>query len=340
MNVNCTWYRVRTYLVEDCCPTNFHIRELVNNLNFKRQFLSSLPWSHTSYAKHRGHSRRTDSVLNMADPFEVRMRFTSHLQHLNASTTSATKTANYALKYSEFSDDLHSCILEQLERSNMNNRANIMYFLPALCETAKSQNELGYVRMMERDILRIIDLVAPDDGSGAANVKVVRKVLSQLRVKGFLREQTVVELEECIVGRDLMGDLASSPLPAAAGEERTAAATATTSTATTTTEQEGGAVQAAARLTPHSTSREQVLAYTPAIRVDKRQIEQRIEEDRERHKKAREGIWAVSQEAGKLADDAEFEKMWEEVSDVGDDDYQLAKEEVEERRKYLEFEGT
>nr|POE79836.1 ctd kinase subunit gamma [Quercus suber] len=268
----------------------------------------------------------------MADPFEVRMRFTSHLQHLNASTTSATKTANYALKYSEFSDDLHSCILEQLERSNMNNRANIMYFLPALCDTAKSQNELGYVRMMERDILRIIDLVAPDDGSGAANVKVVRKVLSQLRGKGFLQEQTVVELEECIVGRDLMGDLATSPLPAAVATAEEQGAVAT--------EQDGGAVQAAARLTPHSTSREQVLAYTPAIRVDKRQIEQRIEEDRERHKKAREGIWAVSQEAGKLADDAEFEKMWEEVSEVGDDDYQLAKEEAEDRRKYLEFEGS
>ena len=50
----------------------------------------------------------------MADPFEVRMRFTSQLQYLNASTASAIKAANFALKYAEFSDDLHSCILEQL----------------------------------------------------------------------------------------------------------------------------------------------------------------------------------------------------------------------------------
>ena len=74
----------------------------------------------------------------MADPFEVRMRFTSQLQHLNASTTSATKAAHYALRHLEFSDDLHSCILEQLSRTNMNLRANIMYFLPALCDTAKA----------------------------------------------------------------------------------------------------------------------------------------------------------------------------------------------------------
>jgi len=52
----------------------------------------------------------------MADPFEVRMRFTSQLQHLNASVTSAQKAAHYALKYRDMDEDLHSCILEQLER--------------------------------------------------------------------------------------------------------------------------------------------------------------------------------------------------------------------------------
>lgn len=52
----------------------------------------------------------------MADPFEVRMRFTSQLQHLNASVASAQKAAQYALRYKDMDEDLHSCILEQLER--------------------------------------------------------------------------------------------------------------------------------------------------------------------------------------------------------------------------------
>jgi hypothetical protein len=52
----------------------------------------------------------------MADPFEVRMRFTTQLQHLSASVTSAQKAAHYALKYRDMDEDLHSCILEQLER--------------------------------------------------------------------------------------------------------------------------------------------------------------------------------------------------------------------------------
>jgi len=50
------------------------------------------------------------------DPFEVRLRFTQHLQYLNASVTSANKAAQYALKYRDMAEDLHSCILEQLER--------------------------------------------------------------------------------------------------------------------------------------------------------------------------------------------------------------------------------
>lgn len=250
----------------------------------------------------------------MADPFEVRMRFTSQLQHLNASTTSATKAANYALKYTEFSDDLHSCILEQLERNNMNNRANIMYFLPALCDTAKAQNEMGYVRMMERDILRIIDYVAPDDGSGAANVKVVRKVLQQMQTRGFLQPQTVVELEEYISTRD-------------------AAAPVTPGHDTTTTKP----TKEVPRSTPHSTSRDPT--YTPAVRLDKRQIEQRIEEDRERHKRAREGIWAIPQkDVGKGVEDAEFERLWEEGEELTEDDFVLMREEMEERRRCLEFE--
>ena len=52
----------------------------------------------------------------MADPFEVRMRFTAQLQHLNASVNSSQKAAHYALKYREMDEDLHSCILEQLEK--------------------------------------------------------------------------------------------------------------------------------------------------------------------------------------------------------------------------------
>lgn len=53
-----------------------------------------------------------------ADPFDVRIRFSSQLQHLNASVVGAQKAAQYALKHCDMSEDLHSCIIEQLEKVN------------------------------------------------------------------------------------------------------------------------------------------------------------------------------------------------------------------------------
>ena len=67
-------------------------------------------------------------------------------------------------------------------------------------------------------------------------------------------------------------------------------------------------------------------------RMDKRQIEQRIEEDRERHKRLRESIWAVPGEGFE-----ELEKLWEEASDVNEDDYVTAREDAEERRKVIAY---
>jgi CTD kinase subunit gamma len=254
----------------------------------------------------------------MADPFEVRIKFTSLLHHLNASTNSALKCAHYALKHAVFAEDLHSCIIEQLERNNLNSRANIMYFLPALCEAASTAQAPIYVRMMERDVLRIVDLVAPPEGGGAANVRVVKSVLKNLEGKGFLQPQTVVELESFISGRETAG-APESPLSGTG----VAAASA-------------GGTPSVARNTPAST-RDAWAAPGPP-RLDKRQIEQRIEEDRERHKRAREGLWTIKQTSNNLGDDVESGKLWDETSDMEDDDYEMVKEEADQRKECLSFE--
>jgi CTD kinase subunit gamma len=67
-------------------------------------------------------------------------------------------------------------------------------------------------------------------------------------------------------------------------------------------------------------------------RLDKRQIEQRIEEDRERHKRERESIWAIPR-----TDGAELSKLWEETSDFGEDDERLLEEESEDFAKEMEM---
>ncbi|MCJ1283621.1 hypothetical protein MMC26_002952 [Xylographa opegraphella] len=235
----------------------------------------------------------------MADPFEVRMRFTAQLQHLNASATSSQKAAHYALKYRDMDEDLHSCILEQLERNSMNNRANIMYFIEHLCDMAQRENHLNFVRMVQKDIFQVVDAVAPSDGAGAANVKVVRRVLQGLQQKSILEPDTVTEIEACLKERDTLPEhTALSPIDA--------------------NEQRGSNVA------------QPVLKPNGVLRLDKRQIEQRIEEDRERHKRLKESIWGVGSE------DEEFEKLWDEASEIGEDDFLQAEEDAMERRQAVE----
>jgi hypothetical protein len=62
------------------------------------------------------------------------------------------------------------------------------------------------------------------------------------------------------------------------------------------------------------------------MKLDRKQVEQRIEEDRERHKRLRESIWAVPP-----GQNAERDKLWEETSDLGEDDHIMGEEEWEER---------
>ncbi|OJJ80491.1 CTD kinase subunit gamma [Aspergillus glaucus CBS 516.65] len=230
----------------------------------------------------------------MADPFEVRMRFTAQLQHLSASITSSQKAAHYALKYRDLDEDLHSCILEQLERNNMNNRANIMYFVEHFCEMATKEDHLPYVRMMQRDILRVVDSVVPPDGSGAANVKHVRRVLSGLQTKQILSAESVAEIDAALKERDTL-DLEHEEGGEGSGKPKTG--------------------------TPRG-------SRPNGMRVDKRQIEQRIEEDRERNKRLRESMWTVSGDDGE-----EHGRFWDELSDVGEDDFVNANEEHMERKQ-------
>lgn len=72
--------------------------------------------------------------------------------------------------------DASEAHLTDITQTNMNTRANIMYFIEHFLEMAQKDGHVDYIRMIQRDIIRVVDAVAPDDGSGAANVKVVRRV--------------------------------------------------------------------------------------------------------------------------------------------------------------------
>ena len=60
--------------------------------------------------------RHLQQTMSDDDPFECRLTFTSLLQKLNASQQSIHKVANYAMRHRRLSEDLYSCVLEELEQ--------------------------------------------------------------------------------------------------------------------------------------------------------------------------------------------------------------------------------
>ena len=127
----------------------------------------------------------------------------------------------------------------------------------------------------------------------------INQVLQGLQQKSILEPDTVTEIEACLKERDTLPEhTALTPIDA--------------------NEQRGSNVA------------QPVLKTNGVMRLDKRQIEQRIEEDRERHKRLKESIWGVGSE------DEEFEKLWDEASDIGEDDFLQAEEDAMERRQAVE----
>ncbi|KAK5052490.1 hypothetical protein LTR84_002354 [Exophiala bonariae] len=305
----------------------------------------------------------------MADPFEVRMRFTNLLTHLSASATASIKTAHFALKHRDMDEDLHSCILENLERGyNMNNRANIMYFLEHHADlNVREGGHEPYVEMVRRDIVRIVDAVA----QSGANVKVVRRVVAGLGEKGLLVPDVVAGIEgglkekEEKLGRLLGGDeeeegkegaaesggggserasatvgavsgggaAVGPPVPASASVSRSQIDGDAMDASTTGPGGDGAAGDTSARPTPRTGAGQSGKAASSGVsKVDKRAIEQRIEEDRERNKRLRESVWAVAGD-----DEQELNKMWEESTRIGRDEHVIADEEADERRQFVRY---
>lgn len=112
-----------------------------------------------------------------------------------------TRAAGKGTYPSRWLSDVQSTAEES--QNSMNNRANIMYFIEHLCDMAQRENHLNFVRMVQKDIFQIVDAVAPSDGAGAANVKVVRRVGLHLQplsrpsadgALGFARSSTEIGL--------------------------------------------------------------------------------------------------------------------------------------------------
>jgi CTD kinase subunit gamma len=184
---------------------------------------------------------------------------------------------------------------------SMNTRINILYFLETLCEAALKANYRPYISLIQRELKTIIGAVASADPEGAANVATVKKVLESLKRKGVVERTADEDIYAMLREREELYHLderESSDEMMSDGDE---------------SEEEEDEEEAGKRR---------------KRRFDEQTVQARMEEDRERHKRLRENIWQIPLKQSE-DEDPEFEKAWNETSDLNEDDYEIMREENE-----------
>ncbi|RUS15185.1 CTD kinase subunit gamma CTK3-domain-containing protein [Endogone sp. FLAS-F59071] len=144
------------------------------------------------------------------DPFECRLNFISLLNKLNASQQSIYKVASYAMRYRRQSEDLYSCILEELEKATINARLNILYVLDSLCIASQKSHFAGYVDLVRRDLQKVIIAVVPNDAKGSVNLASTKKVLANWKQKGIFPTSDIEQAERPLTTREIKSQESSN----------------------------------------------------------------------------------------------------------------------------------
>ncbi|KAG0329104.1 hypothetical protein BGZ99_003488 [Dissophora globulifera] len=138
------------------------------------------------------------------DPFEARLEFLGLLGKLNASQNSIQKVGNFAMRNKNLYEDLYSCIIEQLEQTpSINARMNIFYVLDSVCHQSQKSGFSGYMELIQKNLPKIIECVAPSGPKGNVNVAGTKKILESWRVKKLFPESAIDKVEKPLSAREL-----------------------------------------------------------------------------------------------------------------------------------------
>lgn len=133
------------------------------------------------------------------------MQFLTHLRRLTSAAQSINKVVTFLIKHSSQAssssrrpptasssqtslpsaqeEDLWACIIEELEKSNINARINIFYMLDSLLDQALAIGLESYRTLVERDLDTVVDLTVPMDvKEGVLNRLSTVQVRRDLRV--------------------------------------------------------------------------------------------------------------------------------------------------------------
>ncbi|KAI8086907.1 CTD kinase subunit gamma CTK3-domain-containing protein [Gilbertella persicaria] len=130
------------------------------------------------------------------DPFECRLEFIELLRRVNASQQSIHKAAIYAMRHRKLSEDLYSCLVEELEQATLNARLNIIYVLDAIFSASQKSKFSGYIDLTRPDLPRIIHAVVATEPQGVVNIPNTQKIISNWKRKEYFEADILEEAEK------------------------------------------------------------------------------------------------------------------------------------------------
>ncbi|CDK25782.1 unnamed protein product [Kuraishia capsulata CBS 1993] len=290
------------------------------------------------------------------DPLEARLYFTRQLKSMSASLQQHTECAKFAIKNEELQEDFHSVILEVISAVDLNVRLNVFDFIEVLIEETLKLGkvpERPYLNRLVADLPLIIRQVIPttDDLKGLANLNTSCTILASLsRVLGYesaLRYQQILQtigeskaeipsfldasckyseqLAECWIFVIQMRQNERSQRQA---EDRLAndssfsmAQVQPTNTADTPKAPKNDSRSQSVQ--PEDSSAPNEPASSPEkssyLAFSNQQILARMEQDRERNKRAKESLWIVERPDGKFTR-AEFDAIYARFKPLSEED--------------------
>ncbi len=270
--------------------------------------------------------------MTTMDPFEARLQFIQILEQLNPSSQAITKGVSFALKNKELHEDFHSCILEVLDRIDLNSRINVLYFIESLVSAittniSKTKDEISpYVNNLENDFPIILKKVVPNQN--LINLKSSSDILTNIE-KYYNIDNTELRDKFEEVSLENIDQLSTE-----LGEESSGFKGAWRFLILN---KQNGLQERLKQLKGSNKDNEDkskdakdsngldtkaVAGEDASLKpFSKDQILSRIEADRERHKRFKEVNWIVNRPNGKI-DFNEFEKIWDQHDELDEDDYQ------------------
>ncbi|KAJ9107324.1 hypothetical protein QFC21_000774 [Naganishia friedmannii] len=177
------------------------------------------------------------------DPFEARLHFLQLLRRLNASQQSIQAVVSYAVKYGrKCGEDLWECVMEESVKGSLNARINIFYMLDTLCDpitsasslppptvastvmsTSSAPTDLPYATFLERDLETLVGLVVPEGKEGMLNLLSAKQVIQSLKQKHAIHTDVCDKVLDALEDRRTRPTSTSIPAaPAATGRKRPA----------------------------------------------------------------------------------------------------------------------